>query len=162
MKRTIFAFATVLVVLLAAFAMFVLRPVPKVKAHRSCSNSTLSGDYGATVYGNQQGAPGPLTNVVLLNFDGSGSFSGTEAYAITGFKLSGPSANNFTGGTYDVNPDCSMSFTVGTTVGQGVVVNADGREVIGQIFTPCSSCPSTPNAVAAIFDVKKIADFEDH
>ena len=160
MKRTIFVLGTLLVVFVTVLAVLVLRPVPKVKAQPGCSNGTLMGTYGVTVSGFNQ-ADGPWTVTLLLNFDGKGGLSGTEAYNITKFTLTGPSDNDFTGATYTVNQDCSMTFTIGTTVGQGAIVRGAGGEVIGEVLVPSSSTPpAAANALAGTFDAKAAWGFE--
>ena len=153
MKRTIFVVATLLVVFVTLFAVLVLRPVPRVKANPGCSNGTLLGAYGITVSGFDE-ADGPWTYSALFNFDGNGGLSSTEAYRIKNFTLSAPGAEDFTGATYTVNSDCSMTFTIGNTVGQGVIVRAPGGEVVGEVLTPSNSGSSHPNAKVGTFDMK--------
>ncbi|MGB7590065.1 MAG: hypothetical protein WBO19_02340 [Terriglobia bacterium] len=163
MKRTIFGLATILVVCLTVLTVLAVRPLRTVKAHRGCSNRTLFGDYGATLSGEQQG-DGPVTMVALLHFDGNAGLSGgAHGYQIVGFAVSGP-GSSWEGGTYEVLPDCSITATIpGTPPAtlQGVVVNADGNEVIGELFyprtTPITS-PDQPNAGMGTFDMKKVSD----
>ena len=109
MKRTIFALATVLAVFVAVFAVLVLRPVPKVKAHHhvGCSNGTLMGFYGFNAFGSNSGDPATLEG--LLYFDGNGNLSGTEFYAVVNGVPDPGNPNSFTGATYSVNPDCTMT-----------------------------------------------------
>jgi len=183
MKRTTFVLLTILVVFVTVLAVLVVRPVRTVKAHQGCSNRTLFGDYGGTISGQIQGpASGPVTLVGLLKFDGNSALSGSEGYNTApdtapphSFINSGP-GSSWTGGTYEVLSDCSFTATIpGTPAAtlQGVVVNADGSEVIGEVFipttiTPVPPCPScTPpisgnpgNAGMGIFDLKKVSNFE--
>jgi hypothetical protein len=160
MKRTIFVLATLLVVFVTAFAVLVLRPVRRVKANPGCSNGTLMGSYGVTVSGFDE-ADVPWTYSALFNLDGNGGLSATEAYTIKFFTLSAPGAENFTGATYTVNSDCSMTFTIGNTVGQGVIVKASGGEVVGEVLTSSnSSSQSHLNAKVGTFDMKAAWGFE--
>lgn len=160
MKRATFVLATLLLVCVTVFVALVLRPVSRVKANPGCSNATLMGPYGITVSGfTEENRPWTFTG--LLNFDGNGGLSGTEVYSITHSTLSGPSANDFTGATYTVNSDCSMTFTIGSTAGQGVIVRAVGTEVIGEVLVSTASGPmSPPNASVGTFDVKAAWGFE--
>jgi hypothetical protein len=161
MRRTIFVLLTILVVFAAVFAGLVVYPVRTVKAHHGCSNRTLFGDYGMTVSGQEQGPTGgPVTMVALVHFDGIGGLSGTETYKIVGFNFSG-TAGSFTGASYEVLSDCSVTLTIGGISAQGVVVDANGREVIGEVFSPSTTTsPIPPNAGMGIFNVKKVSDFD--
>ena len=161
MKRMIFVLATLLVVFVTAFAVLALRPVRRVRANPGCSNGTLTGSYGVTASGFDQ-TFGPWAYSALLNFDGNGDLSGTEAYRIKNFTISGPSAEDFTGATYTVNTDCSMTFTIGNAVGQGVIVKGSGGEVIGDLFMPsANNGPHGPaNALMGTFDMKAAWAFE--
>ncbi len=186
MRRTIYALLTTLVVFATVLAVLVVQPVRTVKAQRhGCSNRTLFGDYGGTISGQIQGPTGgPVTMVGLLHFDGIGDFSGSEGYQTTpnpapphNFINSGPGPGTpWTGGTYGVNWDCSFTATIpGTppTTLQGVV-NADGSEVIGEMFAPATITPVAPcprcdppitgnpgNAGMGTFDLKKVSDLDD-
>ena len=158
MRRTIFALSTVLVVSLAVFALLVLRPVSKVKAHHGCSNRTLMGAYGVMVSANQEGlAGGPYLNVGLGEFDGNGNISLTEQYQAYKFQLSGPGSSS---PTYDVNPDCSVTFTFHSGNAYGSIEDANGNMVDGVIFFPSTS-PSAPNAAQGGLTMKRVWGFED-
>ena len=181
MKRTIFVLLTILVVFVAVLAVLAVHPVRTVKARRGCSDRTLFGDYGATISGQIQGPTGgPVTMVGLLHFDGSGNLSGSEGYntapnsaAPHNFVNYGPSPS-WEGGSYEILSNCSFTATIPGTPAitlQGVVVNADGSEVIGEVFVPTTVTPVPPsgtppsggnpgNAASGIFDMKKVSDFE--
>jgi hypothetical protein len=80
--------------------------------HCSCSNRTLSGDYGSTGQGVLIGTPGllqeaPFTSVGRTHFDGNGKFTGVEHTVINGVPK--PLGVDWTAnsGTYTVNPDCT-------------------------------------------------------
>jgi hypothetical protein len=128
MKRTILALATMLVVFVALFAVLVLRPVRKVKALPSggCSNWTLHGWYGVTAQGYfiNPGVPDPPPYFLPGNFSmlaefcpwagSSNNFQGKDIKVVylTPIGSVNPSVPDFTtGGTYTVNPDCTVTFT---------------------------------------------------
>lgn len=158
MKRTIFGLATLLVVFVVAFTVLVLRPVPKVKAHRGCSNATLRGDYGLIgtgFYGTT--TPVPANVSLLLNFDGRGGFSGSSV----NFVLDGsPAPGNpytFSGGTYTVNSDCTYTLSLtdfdATVSVYGAVVDNGGGEISGNVL-------SSNTNVTGTIDAKKVASEE--
>ena len=110
--------------------------------------------------------------ISLLHFDGDGGLSGTEGYQVVGFAYCGTPARSFTGGTYEILPDCSITASIPTTTVntitlsiQGVVLDVDGREVIGEVFAPRLNAFVPPGAnpltdVQATFDMKKVSDSE--
>jgi hypothetical protein len=153
MKRTIFALATILVVFVALFAVLVLRPIPKVKAHhRGCSNRTLMGYYGFNGFGFNSVDPATLEG--LLYFDGNGNLSGTNFYAVINGVPDPGNPNSFTGATYTVNPNCTMtasgiSIFSATVSAYGVVVDAQNGEVTGDLVSSALNTTAT-------FDVKKV------
>jgi len=78
--------------------------------HCSCSNRTLSGDYGSTTQGVLLPNPGlppelPFTSVGVTHFDGKGNFTGREHTVVNGAELEVDWTSN--NGTYTVNPDCT-------------------------------------------------------
>jgi len=161
MKRTIFALASVLVVFLIVFAVLALRPVSKVKAQHGCSNRTLFGVYGVTTSSAHQNG-GNETTSALLHFDGNGGLSFTENWDLNRYTSSGPASA--TGGTYEVNSDCSMTFTspppAPFTYGYGTIV-ANGTEAFGVLFAPSTATDSNPaNAEQGTWDAKKVCDSE--
>lgn len=83
----------------------------------SCSNRTLSGEYGCSIQGvllNIPGLPPEATfvGVTTSTFDGKGNLTGTEHTVVNG----SPSNPGFiaNSGTYSVNPDCTGTAVVNT------------------------------------------------
>ncbi len=83
--------------------------------HCSCSNRTLSGDYGSTAQGVLLPNPGlppelPFTSVGVTHFDGKGNFTGMEHTVVNGTPQ--PLGVDWTpnSGTYTVNPDCTENL----------------------------------------------------
>ena len=98
---------------------------------RGCSLATLKGTYAQFSEGTitvpipgLPAPPFPAAFAGILTFDGEGNFSGQS----TG-SLGGVTVSNTITGTYDVNPDCSLSLVAttpqavtheaGTVVGEG-------------------------------------------
>ena len=91
-------------------------------AVKSCSNSSLKGNYGATLGGEAAGLPfAALDNVVA---DGNGNFSGAGTLSYNGAIV-----NNSFSATYTINPDCSGSISFDNGVTQNLVVVNKGAEV---------------------------------
>jgi len=91
--------------------------------HCSCSNRTLSGDYGATTQGVLLPSPGlppalPFTSVGMTRFDGKGNFTGVEHTVVNGVQQGADWTAN--SGTYAVNSDCTGSLLLNTPNGPGV------------------------------------------
>jgi hypothetical protein len=166
MKRTIFGLATILVVFVAIFAVFALRPVAKVRAgYSGCSNKTLKGNYGLVASGFKGGLPGateiylPANFSMLVNFDGNGHFSASKLNA---FVAGNPSSHNpasFTGGLYTVLSDCTCTLNTGyldtfeaTITAYGIVVDTGGDELVGSAYA------SDNLNITGTFDAKKIAE----
>jgi hypothetical protein len=104
---------------------------------RTCSNKTLSGDYGFASQGVLLNVPGvpngtPFRSVGLAHFDGKGSLTWVEHTVVGGVPLN-------TGwiaatGTYSVNRDCTgtaLAFTPNSPVplDLALVVVRQGNEV---------------------------------
>jgi hypothetical protein len=113
MKRTVLVLSTLLVVFVAVLAVLVLRPVRKVKAGGGCSNGSLSGSYAFMMKGQYE-----FLSVyaqewdmsMLATFDGKGNLSGSSVIgAYDGYVYAN---QQFTGGTYTVNYDCSVSVNI--------------------------------------------------
>lgn len=101
-----------------------LAAVPTAKAkEKSCSNSTLSGTYGALIRGTASGLPFAALDVVTV--DGNGNFSGTGTIAYNGVI----SQNVSISATYSINSDCSGSVSFSSGATQSVVITRDGDEV---------------------------------
>src|SRR4051812_44580149 len=85
--------------------------------HCSCSNRTLSGDYGSTAQGVLLPNPGlppelPFTSVGVTHFDGKGNFTGTEHTVVNGTEQEVDWTAN--SGTYTVNLDCTGKIVLNT------------------------------------------------
>jgi hypothetical protein len=90
--------------------------------HCSCSNRTLSGDYGGTTQGVLLPNPGlppelPFTSVGVTHFDGKGNFTGVEHTVVNGVQQGADWTAN--SGTYAVNSDCTGSLVLNTPNNQG-------------------------------------------
>jgi hypothetical protein len=90
--------------------------------HCSCSNRTLSGDYGSTAQGVLLPNPGlppelPFTSVGVTHFDGKGNFTGVEHTVVNGVQQGLDWTAN--SGTYSVNSDCTGTLVLNTPNNQG-------------------------------------------
>jgi hypothetical protein len=136
MKRTIFVLLTMLVVIVAVFAVLVVHPVRTVKAEQhGCSNRTLFGNYGfvGSGFALASGTTKPASLVGLLHFDGDGNLTGSNIYMVVNAVVSGPNSLT-TGGTYEIRSDCTIALAFSPTwTSNGVVVGANGSEVMGDI-----------------------------
>jgi len=101
-----------------------------------CNNHLLSGKYGFTIEGTKlagTGPVGPQKGVAIAEFFGDGSFTQVDTVVIDGIVVA-----DFThtpaNGSYNVNADCTGSFTIVFTDGRPpvdtafVVVN-NGKEI---------------------------------
>jgi hypothetical protein len=154
MKRTIFVLLTILVVFVAVFAVLVVHPVRTVKAqHHGCSKRTLSGNYGlvGSGFALASGTNKPASLVGLLHFDGDGNLTGSNIYMVVNAVVSGPSSLT-TGGSYDISSGCTIALTFSPTwTSNGVVVGANGSEVIADIENGTGT---------ATIDIKKVSDLD--
>ena len=107
---------------------------------KSCSNSTLRGDYGATLTGTVNNLPFAALN--LVNGDGNGNITGegTIVYDVTVIPSS------FTA-TYTINPDCYGSFSYSTGTTENIVISREGSEV-QIIVTGLALGPATVTGLA--------------
>ena len=128
---TVVVFATV----------FVLSIAPKARAweHEECSNATLKGSFGYTSTGTllETFVPppfaGPFAEVGKQTFDGKGKTEATGTLSANGNILSKVTFD----GTYAVNPDCTGSMTLSSSLGVShadFVIDDDGSE-LRLIFT---------------------------
>jgi hypothetical protein len=80
------------------------------RAHKACSNRTLSGDYGTKLEGTILGPNFPLRTLILAHFDGQGDITGVDHVVLNGM----PPAEDWrpSNGTYSVNPDCTGSAAI--------------------------------------------------
>lgn len=141
MKGGIFVLATVLVILVSAFALLAVRPVPKVRAQSpSCRDSLLNSSYGLMAQGNAGPVGWDLS--MLATFNGSGTFTGSHVYAVREGAPAPGGDGSFSSGTYSLGADCKFSArTNGLEVFgnqemylEGIAVRA-GNEVIGTWYS---------------------------
>jgi len=139
MKRTVLVLSTMLVVLVAVFAVLVLWPLRRVKAGRGCSNASLRGNYelvmsGIWIHGYARDYS------MLGNFDGKGNLSGSNLLGTYAGGNYGGGPLTFSGGWYSVNGDCTVSINIPADLGafdsdpvylNGVVTDTGGDEAVG-------------------------------
>ncbi|MGI9073872.1 MAG: hypothetical protein ACR2JB_21725 [Bryobacteraceae bacterium] len=88
--------------------------------HCSCSNRTLSGDYGSVAQGVLLPNPGlppelPFTSVGVTHFDGKGNFKGSEHTVVNGTAQEVHDVDwTPNSGTYTVNLDCTGKIVLNT------------------------------------------------
>lgn len=104
-----------------------LTAAPAAKAaDRNCSNATLRGPYADQDTGTIVGV-GPFAGVNVDSFDGKGNLT------ISGWSsVNGSVSQGVETGTYQVNPDCTGTYTVsggGLTVDGFFVIAQDGNEL---------------------------------
>ena len=84
---------------------------PTAKADdKGCSNATLNGTFsqkGTGVITAPPAIAGPTANIGTLTFDGRGAVTGTVVGSLNGTIVSGTEK-----GTYQVNSDCTGTYTV--------------------------------------------------
>jgi hypothetical protein len=169
MKRTVLVLSTMLVVCVAVFAMLVLRPVRKVKAGRGCADASLDGNYALVMPGYYYVSSDQylyeLDYSMLATFDGQGHFSGSSPNGVElGTALPG-SGTSFTGATYTVNQDCTVTITIPAGLNlafffdsqvdfNGVLGDTGGDEVTGTAYYSTAS----GNSWAGTFDAQKLEE----
>jgi hypothetical protein len=115
--------------------LFVLGIVPKARAgqEKVCSNATLQGSFGYTATGTLLPASvsppyaGPYAEVGRQTFDGKGNTHATATLSANGniFEVT-------IEGTYNVNPDCTGSMILSSSLGvehADLVIDDDGAEL---------------------------------
>jgi hypothetical protein len=119
LKRVLVVLAAAVVAVVAFFVLSVSRYVPKVAA-ASCSNASLSGSYGGYGWGSQSGT---LDNsVVVYNFSGTGTYTGSYWEMYGGSASSGSLSGN-----YSIGSNCEGTLynpTTGATYDHVVVVSS--------------------------------------
>ena len=113
--------------MMGAVVALVLATAPAAKASgMGCSNATLRGTYSDQDTGTIVGL-GPFAGVNVDKFDGKGKLT------ISGWSsVNGSVAYGVTTGTYQVNPDCTGTYTVtggGLTVDGFFVIDHEGNEL---------------------------------
>ncbi len=122
---------------IAAVTVLALGLAPTAKADdKGCSNATLQGTFsqkGTGVITDPPSIAGPIANVGTLTFDGRGAVTGTLVNSLNGTIV--PATEK---GTYQVNPDCTGTYTVQISplgiTGHAFFVIDDGANEI-QIIT---------------------------
>jgi hypothetical protein len=117
---------------IVAVFLLALTTAPAAKAANGvCSNSTLKGTYSDQDTGTIVGV-GPFAGVNVDSFDGNGNLT------ISGWSsLNGNVSQGTLTGTYQVNPDCTGSYTVaGGTITAFFVIGQDGNELQIVITSP--------------------------
>jgi hypothetical protein len=112
--------------IVAVVALAVTAAPAAKAADRACSNATLSGNYSDQDTGTIVGV-GPFAGVNVDTFDGNGNLTISGISSLNGSV--GPGVET---GTYQVNPDCTGTYTVsggGITVDAFFVIDHDGNEL---------------------------------
>jgi hypothetical protein len=106
-----------------------IAPIAKAES-KGCSNATLKGAYAHRASGFETAPPaiaGPLVGVGTDTFDGNGGVTTTATLSVNGNIVSLTAT-----GTYNVNPDCTGTYTIqgggGTTRLVFVIVDS-GSEI---------------------------------
>ena len=137
MKRNI-ARTSLAIVSAVAFLLGIV-PMAQATEHRECSNATLRGSFGYTSTGTLLPSfvppplAGPFGEVGRQTFDGRGNTEATGTLSANGNVLSKVTFE----GTYAVNPDCTGSMTLSSSLGVShadLVIDDDGAE-LRLIFT---------------------------
>ena len=137
MKRNI-ARTSLAIVSAAAFLLGIV-PMAQAAEPKECSNATLQGSFGYTSTGTLLPSfvpppfAGPFGEVGRQTFDGKGNTEATGTLSANGNILSKVTFQ----GTYTVNPDCTGSMTISSSLGVShadLVIDDDGAE-LRLIFT---------------------------
>jgi hypothetical protein len=82
---------------------------------QSCNDQLIQGTYGFTIEGQKLGPPntpiGPQVGVAMTTFDGRGGLTQTDTVTING-ELVADFTHATAGGNYQVNADCTGTFTI--------------------------------------------------
>jgi hypothetical protein len=128
---------------------------------QGCSNKTFHGDYGFTVNGTINPAPGItiyISGVQMIHADGEGNLKDSEAIVIDGVPLvdAPPSYFSEHEGTYTVNSNCTgLAFLTNVPFG-GVnfitlsfVMDSGGKQV-RMLGVPPFDSGGTPRTVTSV------------
>ena len=124
---------------MAAAAALALDMAPTAKAEsKGCSNASLKGSFSHRGSGSVTTPPplaGPFAGVGADTFDGNGNMTGTATVSINGNIV--PVIET---GAYNVNADCTGTFTVvfstGGTTTVSFVITDGGNEIQGICTDP--------------------------
>lgn len=113
---------------IAAVTALALGMAPTAKAdNKGCSNATLKGTFVHIGTGFTTAPPaeaGPFAGLGTDTFDGRGNFTGTASLSLNGTIVSAPET-----GTYQVNPDCTGTYTVPGVTTAFFVIADSGNEL---------------------------------
>ncbi|MDF5733097.1 MAG: hypothetical protein PUP92_35200 [Rhizonema sp. PD38] len=120
--------ATITLCVLPAFGASVVLNTQQAKAEKVCSNRSLYGAYENAGEG-YFNYTDPYSTTALNTFDGNGKVTGT----VLARSIAGQITTNLSfQGTYQVNPDCSLTASYtradGTTANYSGVVYDDGNK----------------------------------
>ena len=108
---------------------------------KTCSNKTLSGDYGFVIEGvaSLGSQIGVLRGVAMTHFDGEGHLSQVDHVVVNGTPP--PMEWNPGSGTYAINPDCTGTATINFNDGRpsvqlSLVVVRKGAEIHTVVNNP--------------------------
>jgi hypothetical protein len=108
---------------------------------KTCSNKTLSGDYGFAIEGvaSLGSQIGVLRGVAMTHFDGEGHLSQVDHVVVNGAPP--PVEWNPGNGTYSINPDCTGTATINFNDGRSpvqlsLVVVRKGKEIHTVVNNP--------------------------
>jgi hypothetical protein len=127
------------IVVVAGLVLLTLGLLPVAQAQSdsvACNNRLIAGNFGFTVTGAKLGGPGPVgqqVGVAMTQFDGEGKLTQIDTVTIDG-KVVADFTHPPATGTYNVNSDCTGSFTIDfkdgrPTVVANFVVVANGSEI---------------------------------
>jgi hypothetical protein len=142
LRRGLLLLAIPLGLLSTLAVTLVPQPASDDPSGRTCTNRTLSGDYGILITGVAPAGPtGPMETTIgtaLRTYDGNGHFSQVDN--VHG-QVSGAVLDRQGSGTYEVNPNCSGTMTLALTgvpfpiVSRFVIVGG-GEEVKEAVISP--------------------------
>jgi len=134
----------------------------------TCSSETLKGAFGFSATGEILGIIGTdgqvhyaksrllVNDVAIVNFDGRGSFTRTDAGNIGGVPKMNGAFNNKQFGTYTVNSDCTGTMVInygtkeapaGVTLTVQIAVSGDGAVVMGEMSSETVPMGAAPPVV---------------
>lgn len=115
-----------------------------------CHNGLIRGDYAFSVEGYKLGGPpgspvGPMRGVAMTTFDGHGNLTQLDSVVVNGTQTSSFAEEKATG-TYEVNHDCTGTFTIKFPEGDprppvtvNFVVSENGNQIDAVVIAPPSA-----------------------
>jgi hypothetical protein len=120
---------------IAAVTALALAVAPTAKAdNKGCSNATLKGTFSHVGIGFTTAPPsmaGPFAGVGVETWDGNGGITGTASLSANGNIIPATVTGTYKG-TYNVNPDCTGTYTVtllGGATSAFFVISDSGNEI---------------------------------